>query len=538
MLRLSIHTAAFLLLVQLATHLHAAPPKVDYLFPAGGQQGQTVTVTASGTFNWPVKAWVDRDGVTVEPAEKKGELKITAAPTAAGVYWLRLHDDEGASAPRPWVVGALPEVNDTDPNDDPQKPQVLEGSATVNGKLAKRGDVDGYALQLQQGQTVVASLLANNTFGSPMDGVLQICNAEGLVLAQNDDERGLDPLLAYTAPREGVYLVRTFAFPADPNSSIAFAGADNYVYRLTVTTGPLVDHTLPLAVRPDESTELRLFGWNIPQESSTLPAPPGGEQEKIVVPLPHGTGAAELPVRRQTLVTATEENSDKAPQAVTLPVVVSGRIETPRASDAFRFPAAKGQKISLRVESRALGFPLDPLLIVTDGEGKVLAEADDAGKERDPVLTFTAPADGEYLATVRDLHHHGGLRYAYRLTIEPETPDFRLTLAADAFTVTPGKPLEIPVTIDRRSGFAGEIEVIAEGLPSGVTAEPAKSLATGDTAKSVKLVLNAEAAAPAGPFVVVAKSGEAGSERRVATFPLAGLNDSHTQAWVTVTKGN
>src|SRR5690606_32497525 len=143
-------------------------------------------------------------------------------------------------------------------------------------------------------------------------------------------------------------------------------------------------------------------------------------------------------------------------------------------------------------------------------------------------------ADGEYVAIVRDVHHHGGPRYAYRLTIEPETPDFRLTLAADAFVATPGQSLEIPVTVERRNGFKGEVEVTAEGLPSGLTASTVKSLPEGETAKEVKLVLSAEAGASAGPFVIVGKSGDGDSLRRVATFAPSGLNAKHTQAWVTV----
>jgi hypothetical protein len=232
---------------------------------------------------------------------------------------------------------------------------------------------------------------------------------------------------------------------------------------------------------------------------------------------------------------AAEDSSPAAPQAVELPASISGRIEAPKDSDAFRFAAAKGQKIVLRLESRSLGFPLDALLLVTDAEGKTLAEADDAGKERDPSLTFTAPADGSFQAVVRDLHGHGGLRYVYRLTMEPESPDFRLTLAADAFTLTPGKPLEIPIAIDRQNGFAGEIEITAEDLPAGVSAAPVKSAPKGDSAKSVKLALTAESGPISGAFTVAGRSTEPALQRK-ARFPLAGAGATHTQAWLTVTK--
>jgi hypothetical protein len=370
-----------------------------------------------------------------------------------------------------------------------------------------------------------------------MDGVLQICDPEGFVLAQNDDGRGLDPLLVFPVPRDGTYLVRTFAFPAEPNSSIAFAGAENYVYRMTITTGPCVDYALPLAVRGEESTDLRLFGWNMAKETFAVAAP-SAETESIFILAPQSATALELPVVRHALGVAVAESSPESPQSVELPAIVSGVIESPKDSDAFRFAAKKGQKTSLRVESRSLGFELDPILQVTDAEGKVLAEADDSGKERDPVLSFTPPADGEFQAVIRDLHFHGGPRCVYRLTMEEETPDYRLTLAADSFTLTPGKPLEIAVKIERRGGFAGEIEIAAQNLPTGVTASPVKSLASGETAKEVKLTLTADTAFASGAFTIAGRSGENQALQRSATFTIAGLTATHTQAWLSVSKPN
>jgi hypothetical protein len=386
-----------------------------------------------------------------------------------------------------------------------------------------------------KGQALVASLLANHVLNSPMDGVLQVCNGEGIVLAQNDDARGLDPLLVYTAPRDGTYLVRTFAFPAEPNSSIAFAGGENFVYRLTITTGAFVDFALPLAVCGDESTELRLFGSNLPSESLVF-ADPGVQTDRAFVLPPQSAAALELPLTRQTLVVAAADSAPDSPQAVEAPAMISGAIESLGDVDAFRFAATKGQKFSLRVESRSLGFEMDPIVQVADGQQKVLAEADDSDRQRDPVLAFTAPDDGEFHAIVRDVHFHGGPRHAYRLVIEEEIPDYRLTLAADSFTLTPGKPLEIPVTIERRNGFAAEIEISPQDLPAGVTAVPVKSLPAGDTAKSVKLVLTAEAGAAGAPFSIRGRSGDDANLDRTARFTIPGLTSTHTQAWLTVPK--
>src|SRR5262249_16056256 len=159
--------------------------------------GTTVEVTAAGTFErWPVQAWVSGRGVSVESGKDKGKLSvIVAADAVPGTYLLRLYDEHGASSLRPFLVGTLPEVRGRERNDDPKSPQGLQGSCVVNGKLEKAGDVDGFAIECRQGQTLVAALEANATLRSPMDGVLQIVSPEGFVLAQDNDTRGLDPFL-------------------------------------------------------------------------------------------------------------------------------------------------------------------------------------------------------------------------------------------------------------------------------------------------------------------------------------------------------
>src|SRR5690606_24365660 len=151
------------------------------------------------------------------------------------------------------------------PNDDPAQPQTIEpGAVTINGRLAKSGDVDGYAVSLKAGETLVASMLANEGLGSPMDAVLEVATPEGFVLAHQDDDRGLDPLLIFQAPADGTYVIRTFAFPATPTSSIRFAGGADFIYRLTITTGGFLDYPAPLAVNRESPEPVEIHGWNVP----------------------------------------------------------------------------------------------------------------------------------------------------------------------------------------------------------------------------------------------------------------------------------
>ncbi len=394
----------------------AAGPEVTALLPAGGQRGTTVEVTASGKFPaWPVQAWVDRSGLTVSPTDDKGKLSvIIAADAAPGTHWLRLFDAEGASPPLPLVVGTLGEIVEKEPNNAPQTAQQVGSAAVVvNGRLGGRDDVDTFATTLQKGQTLVASLAAHETLGSPVDAVMHVVSADGFQLAYNHDQRGLDPEIVFTAPGDGTYLVRVFGFPSEPNSTIGFAGGDAYVYRLTLTTAGFVDYPWPLAATRDRETPVQLAGWNIPESLHSVTIRPADELAEIADP--QLANVAALLVEPHETIIEAEPNEQGTPQELSLPVTVSGRIEHPEDVDAFSFTGQKDQPLVFQLQSRALGYPLDAVLQVFDAEGKSLARADDAGGGYDAELTFSPPADGKYVVVVTDLTRQGSPRHVYRL---------------------------------------------------------------------------------------------------------------------------
>jgi hypothetical protein len=563
--RISIAALFCIHFVAASAFLFAAPPKVTYFFPAGAQQGQSIVVTAGGDFSiWPVQVWLDRPGVSFVAEKDKGKFKVeVAADAGAGIYWVRMVNADGAATLRPFVVGTLPEVMETETNDLPDKPQAVESRVVVNGKLSKSGDVDGYRVNLKRGQTLVAAVEANSQLGAPMDAVLQICElveshgrTEAFVVEQNHDAVGLDPQIAFTAERDGAYLVRLFAFPATPDQSIRFAGGDDYVYRLTLTTGPYIDHVLPLSV-PREESQVRLGGWNLGVNTTAIVPPLSSETSSLALPdepsvwiwRPQAAGAVLAP--RVAHATVTGES------VITTPMTVSGRLAKVGQVDLYSFEAKKDQKLRFKVAAKSLGYPTDAVISVFDKEGKPIAEADDASRDdRDPVLDFSPPADGPYTLAVRDLANRGDLRLVYRLTGEPVVPNFSLSLPADSFVVEKGKPLEISVNVNARDGLKEPIEIRAIGLPAGLTAEPVKFEPSGETpaatsgegrrrrsstpqasGPSVKLVLKADETATAGgfPFRIEGRKLGESAEPRTARFslnlPLAG---SHYAAWLTV----
>jgi hypothetical protein len=85
----------------------------------------------------------------------------------------------------------------------------------------------------------------------------------------------------------------------------------------------------------------------------------------------------------------------------------------------------------------------------------------------DSRLTFTAPADGDYLVRVTDVRGFQGDRYAYRLILRRPQPDFNVSLADFNKNVNRGSGRRFTVTAHRIDEFDGDIRVDITGLPSG-----------------------------------------------------------------------
>lgn len=107
---------------------------------------------------------------------------------------------------------------------------------------------------------------------------------------------------------------------------------------------------------------------------------------------------------------------------------------------------------------------------------------DDGGplKGKDSYLLFRPPEDGTYLAHLSGLGGAGGPRHAYRLTIRPAEPDFRLFLDDGFLLYVDGRATgarnpniprggRVPLTVSaaRMEGFEGPVRVRVEGLPPG-----------------------------------------------------------------------
>jgi len=504
---------------------YAAPPTLTYLHPAGAQRGTAVEVTAAGTLDASTTVWASDKSVSVAVAN--GKLNVAVAKDAVpGTVWLRAHNADGASGLRPFVVGTLPDVSEKEPNDDFKKPHLLDASSyVVNGKLEKSGDVDCFAVSLKKGQTLVASLAAHHTLRSPMDAMLQILSADGFVLEENNDYHGLDPQIAFTAKKDGVYVARVYAFPAQPDASIRYFGSDACIYRLTLTTGAFADYIVPLALDPEERPPVEVNGWNIANAPKFAFArgKPHDSFARLHAPgLVNSFRVRDEPHEVYWLGPAN---------AFTPPFSFSGRIDKPKGEVSVPLSGKKGQSLTIQAESRSFSLAVNPVMRLLDADRKQLARAEPAKLNGDTALSFNPPADGAYTVAVSDLYGGGGPRHAFLLRVLSDS-DYELSVATDRFTAEPGKPATVAVTVNRFRGFAGAVEVVAEGLPEGVKAEVVQPVKPSPNVVTLHLTANKPVS---GAFRLVGKVKDEPKLTRVTRFAMTEFEETTTDLWLTVT---
>ncbi len=515
------------------------------VFPAGGEQGSTFELTVAGQdldelsdlrFSHP---GITAAAVLTEPSPfhelprpVPGKFTVAiAADVQPGMYDLRAVGRFGVSNPRAFMVDDRPEMREQSPNQTPANANKVLLGTLVNGQADKDG-ADYFKFSAEKGQRILVDCWAQRV-DSLMDATLVLYDSAGKELDHNRDHNRRDPLLDFTAPASGEYVVKVYDF--------LYGGGEDYSYRLTIGSRPHLDFIFPPAGEPGSKRKYVLYGRNLPggtpsdlivdgkrleektievelpAEGKAQPQPTSMdflEPEQVVwagieYRLRSGQGVSN-PVRlgfATAPVVIEEETNDQPDQAqeVPLPCEVAGRFSPSGDQDWFTFRAETSSIYWIEVLSRRLGLATDPALLVqrvsTDSAGRErildINEVDDASPvlgnrqyqsaNHDPVFRLEAVEGGTYRIRVLDLYGGAGgsPSHLYRLSIREGRPDFHLlALARDrrdtalvASLWVPylrkGESMALKVFALRRDDFDGEISLEVEGLPPGVSCGPA-----------------------------------------------------------------
>jgi len=470
---------------------------------------------------------------------EKVTIEITIEPDAEpGTRELRLATLAGLSNPMSFCIGQLPEFrkqalpaerpfarnggprDGSEPRDAPPTDMLVTLPAVINGQILP-GEVDRYRFHALKGQRLLFAVSARDLIPYLADAVpgwfqatLSLCDAKGKELAYNDDFRfHPDPVLFFAVPRDGEYSVRI--------KDAIYRGRDDFVYRLTAGELPFITSIFPLGGPVGAKTTVALSGWNLATNRIVVePREPGNQFLSVCAPgnapetsasnrLAYGSNL--IPFAAGVLPECLEnEPNDSAAQAqaITLPVVVNGRIDHPGDSDVFKFEGHAGDPVVAEVCARRLDSPLDSTLRLTDSAGRELAFNDDHEDKAsglnthhaDSYLALVLPADGVYYLCLRDAQRAGGPEYGYRLRVSAPQPDFALRVVPASITLRAGTAVPITVYALREDGFTNEIRLALIDPPpgfalNGALAPPGQDL--------VRLTLSGPTAPRDTPFSLV-----------------------------------
>jgi hypothetical protein len=452
-------------------------PRLLTTMPMGGKAGTQVEITISGEHLEDAGELSFSDArITAAPKldaagkpEPNKYIVTIAADCPVGLHEARMMTRLGVSSSRVFSVGSLPEVMPAKPNTTLAAAMDLPVNSVCNAVMTVRA-VDHYAFNGRKGQRIAVDC-ATKGIDSKLDAVLIVADAAGRDLLVERRGGALD----FTVPEDGRYVIKVH--------ELTFKGGPAYFYRLAAWELPA---EAPLVRLPSTKT-VNSFSW-----------PPQGLPE-------------------QAAISETEPNNlQAAAQRISLPCDIAGSFFPAADVDIFEFEAKKGDVWWVEVASERFGLPTDPSILVQQISGSGAAEKrTDVAEFSDipspvkvssngyaydgpPYNAGTSDILGKLVITADGLHRlqlsdlFGGTRNdprnIYRLVIRKAAPDFALVAWAlhmelrngdrnalsKPLALRGGSTMALEVVAVRRDGFDGDIELVMDGLPEGVTAHGLK----------------------------------------------------------------
>jgi len=452
-------------------------PRLLTTMPMGGSVGSQVDITLTGEsidgaeallFTHPGISATPKLDANGKPEANKYKVSI-AEDTPVGIHEARLMTRLGISSSRVFSVGALPEVSQSAPTTALAKAMPINPNSICNAVMTDKS-IDHFSFDAKTGHRYVVHC-ASRGIDSKLDAVLIVADAEGRDLVV--ERRG--GTLDFTATNDVKHILKIH--------DLTFKGGPAYFYRLTLLELP-VGEAIPNV--PATKT-VSSFSW-----------PPTGLEQNAAM-------------------NETEPNNANAvAQKIALPCDIAGSFFPAADVDTFEFQATKGDVWWVELASERLGRPTDPSaivqhVIVDSGLEKLtdVAEFSDIaspvklssngyaydgppydGGSLDIIGKLEIKADGLHRIQLSDLF--GGTRNdarnAYRMIIRKAAPDFALAgwglhmelrngdrnALSKPLALRNGITVGLEIVAVRRDGFDGEIELLMEGLPDGVTAQGLK----------------------------------------------------------------
>lgn len=472
----------------------------------------------------------EADGVRKKAEPTPGEFVVKVADNVpAGIYEVRAAGRFGISNPRTFVVGTREELIEEGRPHSPAEAIPLEQGATVNGQ-ADRDRVDYYRLPLKKGEEVLIECYGQK-IDSRIDPALVLFDPAGRELTRAHNTVRRDAVLNFTAARDGDYLVGVYDFLYGGGAQYPYrlncdAGlyVDAVFPPVAMSAGKPQQVTIYGRNLPGGRPIAGPLTTRRPLEQATVKIdfpPAAADDDRVQSLLPPrcvSAGGRSVSLNlagdktnRVTLYTAAapvvverEPANNDDPQQVSVPCEYVGQFYPARDRDTVEFTAKAGDVYWIEVFAHRLGASSDPRLLIErvvennegEAEAKQVAVVDDPQYDDDgetfhtgsydPSYRLDVKEDGVYRLRLTDLYGstRNDPRVMYRLVIQKQQPDFQLVAFPrptknrnDTYpkstVLRRGGHAAVQLRVIRRAGFSGQVEITAEGLPQGVTCQPA-----------------------------------------------------------------
>lgn len=528
-------------------------PQLHRIEPLGLAAGTSVELTFLGADNEETQSLIfDHPGLTAEFVKEKTFKVSATADLPTGTYDVRAVGKYGLTNPRLIsVTRDLTDVSEKEPNNTSDQAQSVPINCAINGQ-SDGNNQDLFKITVKTGQRIVIDCQSAR-LDTELDGNLVLFAADGRQLASNGDYIGRDPQIDFIAPSDGDYLIEV--------RDLTYRGG--YPYRLLITDKPSIENVFPKAIQSGQTVELTILGRNLGPGSQPSPWKVGDLPLDMIrqpVTAPANitpTGAfrfREHPTHHSVLPTAAtctlvgeqfvpldanpqtilvsdtptsvevEPNDTREqPTPLTLPAVVSGRLDRARDLDWYSFETDEtGGTYGFDVYCERIAGRADPYLSLGDEKGNAVGSLDDFGHRvssfdghlRDPSGVFNLTPKTKYRLLVKDSYQRGGARFEYVLSVRKAVPDFFAScIHADnnmtGINIRQGGAAYVDVVIHQKDGFNGPVTITAETLPPGLHAAP---LTINNDTRGTLVLWADDGAAPAtGPIQLFA-TGKRGEE--------------------------
>lgn len=466
-------------------------PVLTSLYPLGAQPGTTIEVTFKGTdldgptglhFS-PALSVTAKPKLNAKAQPEPNKLLLTLpAESPVGSYEVRFVGSYGISNPRVFHISSAAISESPGTNTQAASALRIPSDTALQGTF-KTAAPHWFEFEAKAGQRLLAafhgsdSAVRTRLVGSLID-------PKGREIA-----RLRDGMLDAKLSEGGLHRLKIH--------DLMFGAGDDYAYRLSLTTGPLV-----WAATKDAKTASTVYGWNLlgAKVTQNLRVTAGTPLESLTVepaalaPLLASSGLPPLP-----LPPGIEAHD--APPSPTPPVLAIGQATSawfPAQGEfrSFDLKFKAGESFTIVVESSQLGFPTDPILLIEnvkkDAAGTetltLQAEVNDAPALvpapslrpalLDPLYAFDAKAEGHFRISVSDpMNAANGRRLPFTLRVIP-LPQTDLSRATASHPTLPPAAPTGPIEIGTANIWRGGIQAIAVSLPHRHALSPAIELKT------------------------------------------------------------